>query len=339
VINIVKEYSPAVVSIMVTRDVPVYEAYYSNPLGIPGMEILQYRENGTEKEEVGQGTGFIISSEGLILTNKHVVSYDDAEYTVFTNDGEKYPAEVLALDPSQDLGIIKINGLEEGENLPLVKLGDSDNLQIGQTVIAIGNSLGELSNTVSVGVISGLSRTITASGVGLYEIIEDVIQTDAAINSGNSGGPLINLNGEVIGINTATVTDAQSIGFSIPINKAKKDIEQVTTIGKISYPFLGIRYIVINDKIQSENDLPVNYGAWIQKGGEEDPGIVPGSPAESVGLKEDDIILEFNGEKITEDSTLISIISKYNVGDAVTLKFLRDSVEKTASTTLSEYKL
>jgi S1-C subfamily serine protease len=339
VINIVKKYSPAVVSIIIMQDVPVYEAYYSNPFGISGMEILQYRENGTEKEEIGQGTGFIISSDGLILTNKHVVSYDNAEYTVLTNDGEKYTAEVLALDPSQDLAIIKINGLEEGKDLPFVKLGDSDNLQIGQTVITIGNSLGELSNTVSVGVISGLSRTITASGAGLYEIIEGVIQTDAAINSGNSGGPLINLNGEVIGINTATVTDAQSIGFSIPINKAKKDIEQITTIGKISYPFLGIRYITINDKIQAENDLQVNYGAWIRKGSDDEPGIVLGSPAEAAGLEEGDIILEFNGEKISEDNTLTGIISKYSVGDTVMLKFLSSSEEKTVTVTLAEFKL
>jgi len=329
IVKVVEDISPAVVSIIVTKDLPIIEEYYIEewPFLIP-----KFREK-IEKREIGGGTGFIISSDGMILTNKHVVLEKEADYTVFTNDGRKFPAEVLARDPVQDLAIIKI----EGNNFSVVKLGDSSNLQIGQTVVAIGNALGEFRNTVSVGVISGLGRTITASGGGLVSVLEDVIQTDAAINKGNSGGPLLNLNGEVIGINTAMALGAENIGFAIPINKAKRAIEQVKTLGKIVYPFLGIRYILITDEIQKENNLPVNYGAWIVSGDE--PGettIFPGSAAEKVGLKEGDIVLEFNHERITPENSLAKIIMKYNPGDKIALKILRDSKEKMIEVTLGE---
>jgi S1-C subfamily serine protease len=352
IIKVFNEVSPAVVSIVITKDVPIIEEYYYNPFqefeeffGQPfEFKIPQYRQKGTEKKEVGGGTGFIISEDGLILTNKHVVLDEKADYTVLTNDGRKFPARVLARDPVQDLAIIKIEQEKivdkEGgfafKKFSPVKLGDSDKLQIGQTVIAIGNVLGEFRNSVSVGVISGLGRTITAEGGGLVETLEDVIQTDAAINKGNSGGPLLNLKGEVIGINTAMVLEAQNIGFAIPINKAKKDIEQVKTLGKIVYPFLGVRYVLITEKIQKENNLPVNYGAWVVKGDMGEPAIFPGSAAQTAGLKEGDIILEFNGEKITTENTLAKVIMKYNPGDKVVLKILRNGQEKNIEVVLGE---
>jgi len=335
IIKAVNETSPAVVSIIITKDLPIIEEYYINPFGPNspfGFEIPQYRQKGVEKKEVGGGTGFIISSDGMILTNKHVVLDKEADYTVLTNDGRKFQARVLARDPIQDLAIIKI----EGDNFPIVKLGDSSKLQIGQTVIAIGNALGEFRNTVSVGVISGLGRTITASGGGLVETIEDVIQTDAAINAGNSGGPLLNLKGEVVGVDTATVLEAQNIGFAIPINKAKKDIEQVKTLGKIVYPFLGVSYVLITEEIQKENNLPVDYGAWVIKGEQGGSAIYPGSAAEKVGLKEGDILLEFNGEKITTENPLAKIIMEYNPGDKVVLKVLSEGKEKIVEVALGE---
>jgi len=342
VIKAVKEVSPAVVSIIVTKDVPKLKLYYEDPFkefeqffGQPfEFEVPQYKQEGTEKKEIGGGTGFIVSEDGMILTNGHVVSDKEAEYTVLTNDGKKYPAKVLARDSIRDLALIKIENQEIP--FPTIKLGDSDKLQIGQTVIAIGNALGEFRNTVSVGVISGLGRTVTASGGGMIETLEDVIQTDAAINMGNSGGPLLNLKGEVIGVNFAMVQQAESIGFTIPINKAKKDIEQVKTSGKIVYPFLGVRYVLINEEIQKENNLPVDYGAWVQKGTGGETAIFPGSAAEKVGLKEGDIILEFNGEKITLENTLAKIIMKYNPGDIITLKILREGKEKIFELTLGE---
>jgi serine protease Do len=204
-------------------------------------------------------------------------------------------------------------------------------------VIAIGNALGEFRNTVSVGVVSGLGRKVTASGGGVVETLYDVIQTDAAINPGNSGGPLLNLRGEVIGINFAMAKGAENIGFAIPINYAKKDIEQIKKYGKIVFPFLGVRYVIITDQIQKENNLPVNYGAWVLKGPKGEPAIFPGSAAEKAGLKEGDIILEFNGEKITADNPLAKIITKYQPGDKVSLKILRAKKEITLEAVLGEY--
>jgi len=351
-IRTVKDISPAVVSIVITKDVPIFEEYYVNPFqdfesffGQPfQFQVPQYRQMGTEKQEVGGGTGFIISDDGMVLTNKHVVLDGEADYTVFTNEGKKYPAEVLARDPIQDLAVLKINqdkivNAEGGLSLqpfPVAKLGDSEKLQMGQTVIAIGNAMGEFRNTVSIGVVSGLGRTITASGGSFVETIEDVIQTDAAINKGNSGGPLLNLRGEVIGINIAMVQDAQSIGFALPVNKAKKAIEQVKSLGRIVYPFVGIRYIGVTESIQKENSLQVDYGALIVRGSGGEPAISPDSPAQEAGLKENDIILEFNGEKITQERTLGKILQDYSPGDSVNLKVLRGGEEKIFQIVLGE---
>ncbi len=342
IIKTVEEASSAVVSIVISKDVPIIERRIEE-FGPFELEIPQ--QKGFEKKEVGGGTGFIVSKEGLVLTNKHVVLDEEADYTIFTKNGKKYPAKVLAKDPFQDLAILKIEqgkkvnekGEVSMENFPVVRLGDSDNLKMGQTVIAIGNALGEFRNTVSVGVISGLGRRITASdGGGYVETLEDVIQTDAAINRGNSGGPLLNLNKEVVGINTAMVSQAQSIGFAIPVNKAKRDIEQVREQGEIVYPFLGVRYVLVNEKIQEEENLPVDYGALIVSGEQGDPAIVLDSAADKAGLEEGDIILELKGERITEDNSLSKIITKYNPRDKVTLKILRGEKEKIIEVTLGE---
>src|SRR3989338_6316086 len=349
VVEAVKIASPAVVSVIVSKDLPVLEKYYEeqSPFGkddffrrffgddlFSPFQIPQYREKGTEKREIGGGTGFIVSSDGLIITNKHVVSDESADYTVLTNEGEKISAKVLARDPVEDIAILKI----EKKNLPTLKIGDSDNIQIGQTAIAIGNSLGEFRNTVSVGVISGLKRSITASsGLGQSEELSEVIQTDAAINPGNSGGPLLNLRGEVIGINVAMAQGAENIGFSLPINKVKRDLEQVKAKGRISYPFLGVRYILINKEIQRSNNLSVDYGALISRGeNPEDVAVMPGSPADKAGLLENDIILEFDGEKITQENSLAKLIQKRQVGDSVTLKILHKGEEKTLQVKLTE---
>jgi serine protease Do len=277
IIDAAKNVSPSVVSIVISKNMPVYEEQYqdANPFGdlFPefNFQIPQYVQKGSKLQEVGSGSGFIASADGLVVTNKHVVYDDKAEYTVITNDGTRYKAKVLAIDPVQDLAVIKIQS-DKNDFIPAI-LGDSDGIQIGQTVIAIGNALGQFSNTVSVGVVSGLGRTISASDqAGSFsETLEGIIQTDAAINSGNSGGPLVNLKGEVIGVDVAVAQNAQNIGFALPVNLAKKDIEQVVKTNKITYPFLGVKYTLNDD------------GALVSE-------TTSGSAAERAGIKAKDII-------------------------------------------------
>lgn len=331
IIDVVKESSPSVVSIVAYKDMPVYEQSYSQDFFfiIPRLE-----QKGTERQQVGAGTGFIVSEDGLILTNKHVVSDVDAEYVVVMTDNKEYNAKVLARDPVQDLAIMKIEG---GNNLKPLRLGNVDDIQIGQTVIAIGNALGRFQNTVSVGVVSGLGRTIVATGTDLTtERLEDIIQTDTAINRGNSGGPLINLKGEVVGINTAISTEGQGIGFAISIDKAKRSIEQVKTIGKISYPYMGLRYVILDKEVSKARGVDVDYGALVV--GDNDSAVIKDSPAEEAGIKEGDIILEMNGEKVTKDNSLARIISKYNPFEKVNLKVLRDGQEIYLNIVLGEWK-
>lgn len=340
-INVVKKVSPAVVSIAVTKNVPIIEQYYVNPFGNDPFfqqffgdqfQIPQYRQKGTKKQEVGGGSGFIISANGLILTNKHVVNDSQAEYTVFTNDGKKYDARVLARDPIQDLAVLKI----DANGLSTIPLSDSDKLDVGQIAIAIGNSLGEFKNTVNVGVISGIGRTIVASGGGITETLQNVIQTDASINPGNSGGPLLNLKGEVIGINTAIAQGAQNIGFAIPINQAKRDISDAISKGRIITPYLGVRYATITSALQEEKKLPFDYGALVIKGGEGETAIVKDSPADKAGIKEGDIILEFNSRRVDKDHQLASLIVLNSVGESVPLKIWRGGKTFTINVILAE---
>lgn len=339
VVKLVSETSPAVASIIATKDLPVIEQYFVNPFendelfkrffgeGLsPDFKIPQYRQKGTELQQISSGTGFFVSVDGLLLTNRHVVEDKEASYSVVMNDGRKFEAKVLARDPFYDIAILKV----EAGQVSFIKLGDSNKLKIGQTAVAIGNALGEFQNTVSVGVISGLRRTVTATGSAKGpEVLQDVIQTDAAINPGNSGGPLLDLNGQAVGLNVATARGAENIGFSLPINLAKKAIEDVKTLGKISYPFLGVRYSIITPETQKEKNLSVDYGALVSE-------IIDKSPAKELGLKKDDIILEFSGEKITKENSLAKLISKKKVGDTVDLRVLKDGKEAIFKITLAE---
>ncbi|MFA5841711.1 MAG: trypsin-like peptidase domain-containing protein [Candidatus Paceibacterota bacterium] len=224
----VTKTTPSVVSIVISREVPQLEVSYVNPFGDDpffrnfGVQVPVYTQKGIEKKEVGAGSGFIVSSNGYILTNKHVVYDDAAEYTVLLSNGKQKSATVVYRDPNNDVAVIKI----EGSVYRPLPLGNSDILKVGETVVAIGNALGEFSNSVSVGVVSGIGRTIEAQNqaTGAVEELKNIIQTDAAINPGNSGGPLLNLSGEVVGINVATASGSNSIGFSIPINTLKSVI-------------------------------------------------------------------------------------------------------------------
>lgn len=341
IVKAVAETSKAVVSIVASKDVPVIEQYELSPFSdYPFFQqffgdrftIPQLRQRGTERRDVSSGSGFIVSEDGYIVTNKHVVVDPSADYTVFLNTGEKMNAKVVALDPLEDLAIIKV----EKKGLPTVRLGDSNQIKIGQTAIAIGNSLGEFSNTVSVGVVSGLQRSITAFGQGIgSEELSELIQTDAAINVGNSGGPLLNIRGEVVGINTAIVQGAENIGFSIPINKAKRALESVRKSGKIIYPYLGVRYVMLTSDIQAANTLPVAEGAWL-RAGENEAVVLPGSPAEVAGLRNNDIIAKINNDPVTRELTLASLLSRYGVGDTITITYFRDGETKITKVKLGE---
>lgn len=228
----VAKVAPQVVSIVVSKDVPLLEVTYENPFGNDpffkdfGIRIPVYRQKGVERQKVGAGTGFLISANGYILTNRHVVSDETASYTVLLADGTQKQASVVYRDSTQDIAIVKIAGSGYG----YATFGNSDSLKLGQTVVAIGNALGEYNNSVSVGIISGLDRTIQASGSGGTEELSHIIQTDAAINPGNSGGPLLNLSGQIVGVNVATVAGSSNISFSIPINAVKGIVR--SAIGK-----------------------------------------------------------------------------------------------------------
>lgn len=347
VIDAVAKVQPAVVSIVVTKDL---ESIYQNnfPFGqneffydFFGQNYDQSSDNGSadnqngsgEKQEIGGGSGFVISADGLILTNRHVVSDDEADYTVITNEGTEYEAKVMAKDTLLDIAVIKI----DAQDLPVAELGDSEALEIGQTVIAIGNTLGEYTNSVTKGIVSGKGRAIVAQDSlgAAAERLENVIQTDAAINPGNSGGPLINIAGQVVGISAAVDLSGQLIGFAIPINDAKEAIDSVKTQGKIVRPELGVRYVIITKGLAERNNLPVDYGALVV-GGEnaDEPAIVPGSAASLAGLAEKDIILEVGGKQITEEDPLAELIQKQKIGEPVKLKILRDGKEKELTVTL-----
>lgn len=290
---------------------------------------------GSISQAKSSGTGFIVTSDGLIATNKHVVAENGATYSVFTNDGKEYQAEVKAIDPTNDLAFIKI----DAKDLPVLEMGSSSEVQVGQRVIAIGNALGQYQNSVTTGVISGISRAIQASdnnGMSI-ETLENVLQTDAAINPGNSGGPLLNLGGQAVGINTAVDQEGQAIGFAIPINTVKTALESYLAEGRIVRPALGVRYIPITKDFATRNHLSVNEGAYVY-GGNRGIAVIPGSSAGNAGLKEGDIIIKINEDKIDANHTLAVLLAKYKVGDKIKISYVREEKEKTAEATLQEYK-
>lgn len=341
-ISSVKKITPSVVSIAITKELVKYkqmsgfegtpfEEYFGSVPFNFGFDV----PSGTEKTKIGGGTGFIVSPDGMILTNRHVVEDEEAEYTVITSSGKTYNAKILAADTLLDLAIIKI----DAAGLPVASLGDSDKIEIGQTVISIGNALSEYPNTVTKGIVSAQGRRVLAGGYSGSEIIEEAIQIDAAINPGNSGGPIVDLQGNVIGIATAMTAGGESIGFAIPVNAAKKAIESVQKFGKILRPWLGVRYVLINQELKQSQNLPFAYGAWIIRGeATTDTAVVPGSPADKAGLEENNIILEVGGVKVDENHSLSSLLSKYNPGDEVDLKVYQKGEAKNIKVKLEERK-
>lgn len=345
-VDVVDSASKSVVSVIIEK--PVSRAtgntVFPFDFQIPGFNIVPEQPQtdvpeSTEGElvQVGAGTGFVVSEKGLILTNRHVVSDTDATYSIITRDGDKYEVEILGIDPVNDLAVIKT---KETVHLPALELGSSDEIKIGQTVLAIGNSLGEFSNTVTKGVISGINRRVTASdGFGGSETLDAAIQTDAAINPGNSGGPLLNIGGQVIGVNTAVSREGQLIGFAIPINDAIRLVESIEKYGRVVRPYLGVRYVMIDAQVQKANNLSVDHGALLRRGETaEQLAVIPGGPADKAGLEENDIILEIDGQKVDINNSLVRLMSKYEPGDTITVKVMKDGEEKDLRLTLGEFE-
>jgi len=285
-------------------------------------------------EQKGAGTGFVISQDGLIATNKHVVESDKADYQVFTYNGDSFDAEVVAKDPLADLAILRISA----KDLPVVELGNSDDVVLGQRVIAIGNALGEYQNSVTTGIISGIGRTITAiDQTGQQERLENVIQTDAAINPGNSGGPLVDLAGRVIGINTAIDSHGRLVGFAIPINSVQSAIGSVLKNGEIIRPRLGVHYIPITKEFAALNNMDITQGALVARGAvETELAVQPGGPADLAGIKEGDIIISVGNEEITEAKSLVAVLQKFKSGDSVQVKFIREGRERQVTVKLGK---
>ena len=332
IVSIAKKVCPAVVTVIVSKNLPKAESYYAFPYAGKGS-----KDHPTEKMQIGGGSGFIVSKNGYVLTSNHVVSDTTAEYTVILDPKHKYHAKVLSRNPINDTAVLKI----EGTKFPYLQMADSNKIELGEEVVAVGNALGEFTDTLSTGIVSGLSRFITAFGGVDHQMqnLRGLIQTDAAINPGNSGGPLINMKCKVIGINTAMIAGAQNIGFAIPIGYAKKDLEEVKKFGKIMMPFLGIKYVLISKDMAEVNKLPVPDGALVVREQLGESPVVKGSSADLAGVKEWDIITECNGEKITTNNSMATIIQKHEVGDKVTLHILRNGKELDLDVVLSERPL
>jgi len=323
--NIAKTVGPSVVSVNVTS-----RASDSSFFGSGG-------------EQASAGTGIIISEDGLIVTNRHVVPVGTTEVSVTLADGtELKNVEVVGRTRqgnSLDVAFLKIKDAK-GKKLTPARIGDSSKVQVGDRVIAIGNALGQFQNTVTSGIISGHGRNLQASEgddpFAASENLEDLFQTDAAINQGNSGGPLVNTSGEVIGINTAIASNAEGIGFAIPINDVKGLIKTVTTTGKFQQPYLGVRYVSLTNDIASQLDLTVTRGAYILSKDDTagQPSVLPGSPAAKAGLKAGDIIQSVNGTNIDATHSLTSLLDQHAVGDTVTLQILRGNEKKNVSVKL-----
>lgn len=315
--NIVKKVGPTVVSVVTTQTT--------------GSGRFQTTSEGA-------GTGIIVSADGYILTNRHVVQ-DARTLEIINSEGERYSdVTLVGSDPLNDIAILKIKGAKD---LPAAELGDSGTVRVGQRVIAIGNSLGQYQNTVTSGIISGLGRPVTAATDELgmnVESLTDLLQTDAAINPGNSGGPLINMAGQVIGINTAIVSDAQSVGFAIPINAARGIIRGVLADGTIQKAYLGVQFVAITPDIRAELNLSERNGALVKSGTSGQAAVISGGPADKAGIQEGDIITKVDDRVVGEQGGLGSLIAEFLPGEKVTLTIIRDGKTQEVSVTLGSYE-
>ena len=319
VIGVVKKATPAVVTVSMIQQSQTSSFFQFNPFD-PFSPFSPGPNDGAgnaPNQPQDIGSGFMVEADGLIITNKHVVSDTTAKYRVVTADNKTYDVAKIYRDPANDLAILKINA----SGLPTVEMGDSGKIQVGQLAIAIGTALGEFRSTVTTGVVSGVGRGITAGSPfeGSVEQLDNVIQTSAAINPGNSGGPLLNSSGQVIGVNTAVAQNGQNIGFAIPINVIKDALKTFNQTGQFNRPFLGIRFKTVTKKLAIMNDIP--EGAYVVE-------VVSGSPAAAAGIKPGDIITQIDNTRLAgQTNDLAKIISNKKVGEEISLTVNRDGKE------------
>ncbi len=314
--GVVSKVSPSVVSI-VTKSQVDSQSFY----------------NSTQEQD-GAGTGIIVGKDGYVMTNKHVIDGANT-ITVILSDGTTYTnVKLLGTDPLNDVAFLRVDGVN---NLPAAELGDSTTINVGEKVVAIGNSLGQYQNTVTSGIISGTGRPISAQAGNSVENLTDLIQTDAAINPGNSGGPLLNLKGQVIGINTAIAQDAQGIGFSIPINATKGILKGVLDNGTVQRSYLGVNYIPITADVASHYGLPVKKGAYVFSDNGQS-AVVGGSPADKAGIKDKDIVVKVGDIDVGDQGSVSSLVGEYAPGETITLTLLRGSQMLTVKVTLAAYQ-
>jgi serine protease Do len=329
VVNVVKSAGPSVVTVGIKVDPSAQIRDLSlGPFSLFFDQQAEPTPSGERTQEKFIGSGFVLTKEGLIATNKHVVSDVSSKYMIVDDKGNKYEVEKIYRDPVNDLSILKTKTTPAG-GFKEITLGDSGKLQVGQFVIAIGTALGEFRNTVTTGVVSGLGRGITAGSPfeGFAERLDNVIQTDAAINPGNSGGPLLNTSGQVIGVNTAVSQSAQNIGFAIPINIVKQSLKNFNETGQFNRPYLGVAYVILTSQAAALNSLP--EGAYIQN-------VIEGSAADKIGIKPEDIITEIDGKKVKDvEGGLAALISNKKIGDSVLLKVFRNGEILDVKVTLS----
>lgn len=329
VTSIVEKMTPSVVTVGMeqTMQQPQFDPF--DPFGFFGDQSQPSQPQ--QPEDANIGSGFIVGKDGLIVTNKHVVSQTGVNYKVITSDNKTYPVKNIYRDPANDIAVLKIDPPDGG--LKTVELGDSSKIKVGQLVVAMGTPLGEFRGTVTKGIISGLGRGITAGSPfeGYVEKLDGVIQTDAAINPGNSGGPLIGSAGQVIGINTAVASNAQNIGFALPINLVKQALDNFTKTGSFNRAYLGVSYQMVTREISIMNNIP--EGAFVRE-------VIKDSAADKGGIQKGDIITYFDSIRIQGDSAdnLSKSITKKKIGDNVKVKIWRDKQEKELTVTMGEYR-
>lgn len=331
---------PSVVSILLSEHLEKITRNH-HPAAYPFFPAHQRRVKEqmetAQSAYAGGGSGFVVGSSGLIATNKHVVSDPKLDYTAVLDDGRRLPARVVSVDPLNDVAILKV----DVDNLVPVKFGDASTLVLGEYVLAIGNALGVFKNTVSLGIVSGLSRSVSAQadrGAPAHEL-RGLIQTDAAINPGNSGGPLVALDGCVVGINSALINGAQNIGLAIPISAVERDLADLTQYGHIRRPYLGLRYVIVGSDLAGELGAEISGGAYVTGESPHDHGVLPDSPAEKANIKDGDLIAMCDGVALTEDHTFQDVLESAQVDQTLELTVWRGGKSRSVFVTLEERKI